>query len=141
MVSIYFRSVCSIAAFVDNPAGHFPTYEQSSDRMEAINAAFEEARKDPVSHYDASKEIRAKGAGFYQFSADELTRQKQMDELKATREETEAKREQQGADGLGSATVTNRASEKRKRDIEERRLLIQAKRLRRVNDAPEEQPS
>lgn len=86
-------------------------------------------------HYDASKEVRAKGAGFYQFSADEETRRKQMEELKTVREETEKTRQELGAEdikpgeeGMTAEGVQSRAMEKRKRELEERRKLIEAKR-------------
>ncbi|KAK9477563.1 hypothetical protein V1514DRAFT_333643 [Lipomyces japonicus] len=39
-------------------------------------------------HYDASKEIRTKGVGFYDFSQDAESRSKEMEELKNMREET-----------------------------------------------------
>lgn len=85
--------------------------------------------------YDASKENRAKGAGFYQFSTDEETRKAQMEELKAARMETEKTRHDTGAldvkpgeiEGM-QASGTSRAMEKRKRQLEERRKLIEAKR-------------
>jgi len=96
-------------------------------------------------HYDASKEVRAKGAGFYQFSGDEETRKAQMEELKASREETERVRQELGAEDVkfgevegmrageitGGSTAgpsTSRAMEKRKHEIEERRRLLESKR-------------
>jgi hypothetical protein len=94
-------------------------------------------------HYDASKEIRAKGAGFYQFSTDEETRAAQMAELKASREETTRIRQESGAadvrpgevegmregeDSGTLASVRSRAMEKRKREIDERRQMLEAKR-------------
>jgi len=93
-------------------------------------------------HYDASKEVRAKGAGFYQFSADEETRLKQMEELKSVREETERKRQELGAEdakpgeeGMTVEGVKSKAMEKRKRELEERKKLIEAKRKKaRVAD-------
>jgi hypothetical protein len=45
-------------------------------------------------HYDAQKEIRTMGVGFYQFARDEDERQKQQGELNALRQETEVKRAQ-----------------------------------------------
>ena len=102
-------------------------------------------------HYDASKEVRAKGAGFYQFSADEETRKAQMEELKISREETTKMRQELGAEDIepgkvegmrdgeapGTAvTVKSRAMEKRKRELEERRKIIEAKRKKpKLNDA------
>lgn len=95
-------------------------------------------------HYDAAREVRAKGAGFYQFSADEETRRRQMEELRAAREETGRTREEAGAvdarlgeaegmrDVTGSAkdgaVGRSRAMEKRKRELEERRKMLDAKR-------------
>lgn len=104
-------------------------------------------------HYDASREVRAKGAGFYQFSADEETRKAQMEELKASREETERVRKEMGAEDIkpgvfegmrdgeagtaGATGVQSRAMEKRKRDIAERRQLLEAKRRKlKGTDAP-----
>lgn len=40
-------------------------------------------------HYDASKEVRSKGVGFYSFSKDAEGRKREMNELKKQREETE----------------------------------------------------
>ncbi|KAG8954267.1 hypothetical protein FRC04_000491 [Tulasnella sp. 424] len=131
-----------------NPVGHFPTYEPTLEKQEAIAAAFAEARKDPLQHYDASKEYRARGAGFYQFATgDEEARQKQMEELKNARLDTMEKREELGVeDGVGGEgaaaggekkTTVNRAVEKRKREIEERRKLIEAKKRKVVNEKAE----
>ncbi|EEB09303.1 fungal protein [Schizosaccharomyces japonicus yFS275] len=39
-------------------------------------------------HYDASKEVRSKGVGFYQFSLDEMERQKQFESLAELRQQT-----------------------------------------------------
>lgn len=98
-------------------------------------------------HYDATKEVRAKGAAFYQFSGDEEMRQKQMEELRTAREETKKAREDTGAmdvrpsevEGMreSSGPSTSRALEKRKREIEERRALLEAKR-RKAKVIPEE---
>jgi hypothetical protein len=101
-------------------------------------------------HYDASQEVRAKGAGFYQFSGDEETRRAQMEELKMAREETEKTRQETGAidvrpgefEGMkdvsgtgGTVGVKSRAMEKRKRELDERRKLIDAKRRKVQGDA------
>jgi hypothetical protein len=124
-----------------------------------IEEAYAEATKDPTTHYDASKENRATGAGFYQFSADEETRARQMEELKRSREETEKARQEagivngaassgedavptsaEGKDKVDEAStgpapkITGRGIDKRKRDLEERRKAIQAKR-RKTNVA------
>jgi Domain of unknown function (DUF4078) len=129
--------------FLGNPVNHFPTYEPSEERVAEIAKAFAEENNPLGVHYDASREIRAKGAGFYQFSVDEETRRAQMEELKASREETAKTRQELGAedikpgeaegmrDGEAPGTagiVKSRAMEKRKRELEERRKMIEAKR-------------
>ncbi|KAL8726682.1 MAG: hypothetical protein Q9166_006550 [cf. Caloplaca sp. 2 TL-2023] len=77
----------------------------------------------PETHYDASKEIRSKGVGFYQFSKEEGERKREMEELEAQRGETERmKREQE------------ERREKRRREVEERRRVISKKREERLAD-------
>lgn len=133
-----------LTAIVDNPVGHFPIYEPSAERVAAIAAEHSEQNNPLGVHYDASTEVRAKGAGFYQFSKDEETRKAQMDEMKAAREETARTRDESGAldlktgviegmraEGEGSARLKSRAMEKRKREIEERRKAIEAKRRKK----------
>src|SRR5260221_7446167 len=88
-----------------NPVNFFPVYEPSSDRVAAIQAAAAEENNPLNQHYDASREVRAKGAGFYQFSADEETRKEQMDELRQVREETEKTRQELGAVDLKAGGV------------------------------------
>lgn len=128
---------------------HFPVYEPSAERLEAIRKAAEEVDAPLASHYDANKEVRAKGAAFYQFSADEEQRQRQLDELKQSREETMQKRAETGAvdvpvniegdmGGDSTAPTQSRAQEKRKRDLEARRQLIEAKRRRKEVEAVSE---
>lgn len=128
-----------------NPVNHFPTYQPSEERMAEIAKQYAEENNPLGQHYDASKEVRAKGAGFYQFSGDEATRAAQMEELKASREETTRIRQKLGAEdvklgevegmrhgegqgGTGGGTVIGRGAEKRKRELEERRRLLDAKR-------------
>ncbi|KAL5526112.1 hypothetical protein ACEPAG_7450 [Sanghuangporus baumii] len=131
---------------VHNPVDHFPVFEPSAERLAELQKAAEEADKPLESHYDATREVRAKGAAFYAFSTDEERRQREMDELRKAREETERARRDTGAldvkpgesEGLatvvgdgeekGKETAHSRAMEKRKREIEERRKLVEAKR-------------
>jgi hypothetical protein len=116
-------------------------FEPSAERVQAVQDAYSEANNPLSSHYDASKEVRAKGAGHYQFSADEETRKQQMEELRSARMETEKTRQDAGAvdlkpgevEGMRDDSTTagvsrSRAMEKRKRDIEERRKILDAKR-------------
>ncbi|PBK75595.1 hypothetical protein ARMSODRAFT_927679 [Armillaria solidipes] len=123
---------------IRNPVNHFPIYTPSADRVAEIEKMHAEENNPLGVHYDASSEVRAKGAGFYQFSGDEETRQKQMEELRATREETQATRQGQGAvdasvegmvaSGSSAGEGVGKGVEKRKREIEERRRKIEAKR-------------
>lgn len=68
-------------------------------------------------HYDASKEVRSKGVGFYQFSKDKESRGQEMEALKKEREETER---------LAKEREDRRS--KKQREIEERRRKIKEKR-------------
>ncbi|KAF9496780.1 hypothetical protein BDN71DRAFT_1429978 [Pleurotus eryngii] len=128
---------------IRNPVNYFPVYEPSAERIAEIEKIHSEENNPLNIHYDAAREVRAKGAGFYQFSADEQTRRAQMEEMKAAREETEKSRREMGAvdlkpgevegmregdDAAGPASVQSRAMEKRKRDIEERRKALESKR-------------
>ena len=138
----------------DNPINHFPVYEPDSTRVAEIEKEFAEENNPLNIHYDASKEVRAKGAGFYQFSADEETRLRQMEELKNARDETGKTRAEFGAVDLrpgevegmnagteaGSSTGKSAALEKRKRDLEERRKLVDAKRRKKVGSPPVVEP-
>ncbi|KAF2432350.1 hypothetical protein EJ08DRAFT_648137 [Tothia fuscella] len=71
----------------------------------------------PDEHFDSKKEIRTKGVGFFQFSADAEERKKQMEDLEKERQETERRRME-----------TLKRKEDRKKEIEERRQAILQKR-------------
>ena len=123
---------------IHNPVNYLPIYTPSEERIAEISKEY--ADTNPLNvHYDASKEVRAKGAGFYQFSADEETRKKQMEELKNVREETEKTRKDLGAvdilpgelEGMREGPTKSGAMEKRKREIEERRRLLEEKKKKR----------
>ena len=75
----------------------------------------------PDVHYDASKEVRSKGVGFYQFSQDEEGRKREFEALERERKETEE--------------VKARDEErkvKRRREEEERRRVVQKRREERL---------
>ncbi|MCJ1340636.1 hypothetical protein MMC09_005932 [Bachmanniomyces sp. S44760] len=72
----------------------------------------------PETHYDASKEVRSKGVGFYQFSGDKEGREREMGALEAERVETERLRGQR-----------EEARERRKREVEERKRVIKERRV------------
>lgn len=139
----------------DNPVDHFPVYEPSAERLAAIAEAASESANPIETHYNASHEVRAKGAAFYAFSSDEQKRQQELAELQKARMETEKAREEAGAinvkagevegmvaSGSGggepvSGVIMSRAVEKRKREIEERRRLLEEKRRRLRGSDPE----
>jgi len=130
---------------IHNPVNHLPIYTPSEERIAEISKEYAEDTNPLNVHYDASKEVRAKGAGFYQFSADEETRKKQMEELKNVREETEKTRKDLGAvdilpgelEGMREGPTKSRAMEKRKREIEERRRLLEEKKKRKISPSAE----
>lgn len=71
-------------------------------------------------HYDATKEIRTKGTGFYQFSGEKEERERQFEELEKLRKATEQARGER-VDEKEAARL------KREKDVEERRKLIRQK--------------
>lgn len=100
-----------------------PDYTISEQMEELARKRDKSLTPPPETHYDASKEIRSKGVGFYAFSQDEGERKREMDELETQRGETErVKREQE------------ERREKRKRDIEERRRMVSKKREEKLAD-------
>lgn len=78
----------------------------------------------PETYYEADKEIRTKGVGFFNFSKDEEVRKAEMQALEEERRETERKR-------------AEREEKKRRRaeDVEERRKAIAHKRALKEADA------
>lgn len=99
----------------------FDVDEGSAAKMEDLaRKRDKEETPPPDEHYDASKEIRTKGTGFYQFSQDKETREAQMRELDEIRAETERVR---------AAKQSEREETKRRRqqEIEERRRIIREK--------------
>lgn len=88
------------------------------DRMEALASRRDRSATPPeAKHYEADREIRTKGVGFYQFSKDEATRQEEMRSLEAERQNTERERRER-----------DEKKEARKREIEARRAEIEARR-------------
>ncbi|KAL6719005.1 hypothetical protein ACLMJK_003240 [Lecanora helva] len=74
-------------------------------------------------HYDASKEIRSKGVGFYQFSKDNEERKREMEALEKEREETERGRREK-----------EERKEAKRRQVEERKKMIASKRGEKLAD-------
>ena len=120
---------------IDGDQNFFPTYEPSEDRVREIEEKLAADTAPPTTHFDASQDNRARGAAFYQFSADEEMRKKQMEDLQKAREETQQKRAELGESsedhGGEKPVLSGRGIEKRKREIEERRKAIEAKRRKK----------
>ncbi len=74
-------------------------------------------------HYDASKEIRSKGVGFYQFSKDSDGRKQEMEALERERAETERGRRER-----------EERKEAKKKQVEERKKMIASKRGEKLAD-------
>ena len=90
----------------------------NSMRMAELAAKREAGHTDfttppPETHFDASKEVRTKGVGFFQFSGDEETRKAQMEELERERVETEERRKE-----------IDRRKEERRKVLEERKRVL-----------------
>lgn len=101
------------------------------DKMEEIARKRDRSLTPPdMKHYEADREIRTKGVGFFQFSKDEETRQKEMENLKTERETTERERKKREEE----KEARRKEVEERRRVIEERRREAGEKRARRMAD-------
>lgn len=99
--------------------------EATTQKMEELAAKRDKSlTPPPETHYDATKEFRTKGVGFYQFSGTEEERKREMEALGKEREETERRRREKAE-----------KVEKRKREIEERRRAVGEKRAKREADS------
>ncbi|MCJ1282506.1 hypothetical protein MMC26_001829 [Xylographa opegraphella] len=105
-------------------SGAFNPDEPIAAQMEAIARKRDRSATPPEEvHYDASKEVRTKGVGFYAFSGDKEARRREMEALARERAETERR-------------VRERVEKKegRKREVEERRRAVREKRERGMAD-------
>lgn len=78
----------------------------------------------PATHYEADKEIRTKGVGFFAFSKDEETRMAEMKSLEEERERTEKARKER-----------EKKMERKRREIEARRREIGERKAKRMADS------
>ncbi|CDZ97024.1 Protein of unknown function DUF4078 [Phaffia rhodozyma] len=134
------------AALEERPANliigdqnYFPVYEPSAEDLRARWEAAEEESGEK--HYDANADVRNRSAAFYQFSKDSATRAQQQAELAAARLETEAARldvevhQEDTSYGMSpdprQIVFGGKSVEKRKREVEGRRRLIEEKRQRK----------
>jgi len=103
----------------------------SSEMQNLASKRDRSATPPPETHYDANREIRTKGVGFYKFSStDAEQRQKQMEELGRERERTEQVRRQREEE----KEKRKRELEKRRKEIEERRKEMGNKRAGKIAD-------
>ncbi|KAF8930235.1 hypothetical protein BGZ47_000685 [Haplosporangium gracile] len=116
-----------------NPANPFPVFRNQDAiyKEEWIKDATGEmvraaarggtgySQANSVRHYDNTTERRARGVGFYAFSQDEEERARQMQELLEMRNQTETSRSKHRT-----------LKDKRREEIEARKVLIQQKRLK-----------
>jgi hypothetical protein len=99
--------------------------EPVAARMEELAKKRDRSLTPPdMKHYEADKEIRTKGVGFYSFSKDGATRAEEMEALERERLETERVRKER-----------DEKKESRKREIEERRKAISLKRAKKQADS------
>ena len=105
-------------------SGAFNPDEPIAAQMETLARKRDRSLTPPEEvHYDASKEIRTKGVGFYQFSKDAEGRKKEMEALGREREETEKLRKER-----------EERKEKKRRQMEERKEMIKSKREEKLAD-------
>jgi len=110
-----------------------PDTVQSTQMEELARKRDRSATPPEEVHYDASKEVRSKGVGFYAFSQDKEGREREMEGLGREREETErAKREREER-----KERKRREVEDRKREIGRRKEEKSAERFLRELDADE----
>ncbi|KAI9678900.1 MAG: hypothetical protein M1829_001885 [Trizodia sp. TS-e1964] len=98
--------------------------EPIAQKMETLAAKRDRSATPPPDlHYDANSEFRTRGTGFYSFSKDAKTREKEMEALADERAETER---------LRAETILRK--EKRMKDLEERRKAIREKKNEKLAD-------
>jgi hypothetical protein len=113
---IIYGDTVQVAAF--NPE------DEIQEKMEELARKRDRSATPPEKkHYEADKEFRVKGVGFYTFSKDEGVREQEMEALEKERLETERVRKEREA-----------KKEARKKELEERRKEIAGKRAKKQAD-------
>lgn len=122
------------------PQTEFPVYQRSP---RSLPTSLPDA--DQAKHFDASYEVRNRGAAFYAFDKDEEVRARQMRELEEARRTTEMRRVQgELGDGDARAAVAGEVGllgkteidkdedrrQKRRMEVEQKRKEMEAKRKR-----------
>jgi hypothetical protein len=99
--------------------------EERAAAMEELASKRDRSMTPPeMKHYEADKEVRSKGVGFYAFSKDEGMRGREMEELAREREQTERLRKER-----------EQKKEERRKEVEERRRVLGEKRAKKQADA------
>jgi hypothetical protein len=113
---IYGDTVQSLAFNPDEPI---------VQQMEELAAKRDRSATPPeAKHYEADKEVRSKGVGFYAFSKDETVRKQEMEALERERAETERMRVER-----------EERKAKRRQEVETRRKEIGEKRAKKQADS------
>lgn len=89
------------------------------------------ATRADIIHYDANKEARTTGVGFYQFATDEEQRAEQMERLNKLREETEEARRNAKSVAEKRKAMLSKNAEK----IHARRAALLAKRCKTTSES------
>ncbi|OBZ91188.1 hypothetical protein A0J61_00758 [Choanephora cucurbitarum] len=108
--------------------------EVIEDEIEAPVYDFSKSDRTNMNHFEADREIRTKGVGFYQFSKDEDERQAQMDKLNKIRQETENARKSV----VSAASKRKQMMAQNAEKIRARKAALQAKRHHQLK--PEQLP-
>ncbi|KAI9361838.1 hypothetical protein BD770DRAFT_360503 [Pilaira anomala] len=108
--------------------------EESGYSMERPDYEKESVDRFSMNHYEADREIRTKGVGFYGFSKDEHERREQLAKLNQIREETENARKSAASASDKRKQMLAKNAEK----IRARKAVLQAKRQHQLN--PEQVP-
>lgn len=105
-----------------------PTIEELQARQKALGV------DEPLfQHYDATQEVRTKGASHFQFSKDEETRKAQMEAIKQGR--AEAEREIQVEEKQRSAAEQEK-EDRKKLLAEKKRKLLEARAAKSNTERP-----
>jgi hypothetical protein len=103
----------------------FNPEEPIVQQMEELAAKRDRSATPPeAKHYEADKEVRSKGVGFYAFSKDEAVRKQEMEALERDRAETERMRVER-----------EERKAKRRQEVEARRKEIGEKRAKKQADS------
>lgn len=111
-------------------------YDSEEEENKAYLVAqqrYKAADRSNMNHFEADREIRTKGVGFYQFSKDEQERRAQMDKLNRLRTETENARNSQASASSKRKQMLAQNAEK----IRARKAALKAKKHHQLK--PEQQ--